>query len=144
MATENAPSPLTLSDFFAASDRRGDCWAKLSIEARVLGGCGRSAGQPTEALAAEAAPLVSEIVPLEEFWAYPGLRLMNVLREHVAGGDAVPSPGWRARSTRRWHPAPTAMTRPPGSRARRRRSRPPTSCRRRWLAPRSTGPTSRC
>ena len=87
MATENAPSPLTLSDFFAASDRRGDCWAKLSIEARAwAAAAGR--GQPTEALAADAARLVSEIAPLEEFWAYPGLRLMNVLREHMAGGDA--------------------------------------------------------
>ncbi len=32
--------------------------------------------------------VLDEITPLEAYWAYPGLRLMNVLRERLAAGDA--------------------------------------------------------
>jgi arginine decarboxylase len=89
MASDIPSNVLTLSDFFAAAERRSDCWAKLSVVGRAWAAAA-TRGQPTEALAAEAAQLMAEIEPLEEFWAYPGLRLMNLLREQLASGDAGP------------------------------------------------------
>ncbi|HXX11557.1 MAG TPA: decarboxylase [Burkholderiales bacterium] len=77
---------LNLSDLFAAAERRSDVWAKLSVVGRAwIAAAGR--GQPSDALAAEAATLLGEVAPLEEFWAYPGLRLMHALREHLTSGD---------------------------------------------------------
>ena len=62
MPAASPSSTLTLSDFFAASDRRSDCWAKLSVAARAwAAAAGR--GQPTEALVAEVAASMSEIAP---------------------------------------------------------------------------------
>src|SRR5262245_43683490 len=87
MPPDSAAKPLTLSDFFAASERRSDCWAKLSVTARAWAAAG-GRGQATTALAAEASALLDEIAPLEEFWAYPGLRLMSALREQRAASDA--------------------------------------------------------
>ena len=86
MPPDSPTKPLTLSDFFAAAERRSDCWAKLSVTVRAWAAAAGS-GQQTDGLVAEAAALLDEIAPLEEFWAYPGLRLMNVLREQLAGGD---------------------------------------------------------
>jgi arginine decarboxylase len=86
MPPDSPARTLTLADFFAAAERRGDCWAKLSVTTRAWAAAtGR--GQNTDALVAEAAGLLEEIAPLEEFWAYPGLRLMNALREQLAAGD---------------------------------------------------------
>jgi arginine/lysine/ornithine decarboxylase len=83
---ESSFTSLTLSDLFAATERRDDVWAKLTVVGRAWSAAA-SRGQSTEALAAQAATLMSEIAVLEEFWAYPGMRLMNALRERLAGGD---------------------------------------------------------
>jgi len=87
MPADNPTVTLKLSDFFAATERRGDVWAELSVLGRAWAAAvGR--GQPVEAFASEAATLMSDLAPLEEFWAYPGIQLMNTLREHLARGDA--------------------------------------------------------
>jgi arginine decarboxylase len=88
MQADEPTRPLTLSDFFAAAEARGDCWAKLSVVGRAWGAAAERS-QPTESLAVEAATLLGELAPLEEFWAYPGTRLMNTLRELHASGDAA-------------------------------------------------------
>ena len=86
MPADSFSTALTLSDLFAAAERRGDVWAKLTVVTRAWAAAAER-GQSIQTLAAEAATLVSEIAPLEDFWAYPGLRLMNVLREHLVSGD---------------------------------------------------------
>jgi arginine decarboxylase len=77
---------LNLSDLFAAAEWRSDVWAKLSVAGRAWAAAA-ARGQPSDALAAEAATLLGEVAPSEEFWAYPGLRLMQALREHLTSGD---------------------------------------------------------
>lgn len=88
MSESNVSSSLVLSDFFAASERRSDTWAKLDVAARAWADAAQR-GQPTDALAAEASTHVNDLGPLEAFYAYPGLRLMELLREHVAAADAA-------------------------------------------------------
>ncbi|MBX9961785.1 MAG: decarboxylase [Burkholderiales bacterium] len=88
MSEASASNTLVLSDFFAASERRTDTWAKLDVAARAWAAAAQR-GQPTEALAAEAVALVAELGPLEAFFAYPGLRLMELLRERMAAADAA-------------------------------------------------------
>lgn len=87
MSESSATSSLVLSDFFAASERRGDGWAKLDVTARAWAAAALR-GQPTASLAAEAASLLEALGALEAFFAYPGLRLMALLRERIAAGDA--------------------------------------------------------
>jgi len=79
---------LSLADLFTAGARRSDGWAKLAMAARAWAADGHR-GQAVETLAAEATAALHAIAPLEDFFAYPGLRLMNLLREHVAAGDAA-------------------------------------------------------
>jgi arginine decarboxylase len=88
MPADAASRPLTLSDFFAAAESRGDCWAKVSVVGRAWAAAA-ARGQPTASLVTEVATLLGEVAPLEEFWAYPGTRLMNSLRELHASGDAA-------------------------------------------------------
>jgi arginine decarboxylase len=87
VSPEQSPAPLTLSDLFAASARRSDCWAKLTVAAQAWAAAA-ARGQATDGPANEATAAINEITPLEDFFAYPGLRLMNALREHLAAGDA--------------------------------------------------------
>lgn len=87
MATTKTTTPLTLADFFSASAAREDRWAQLSVCARAwAAAAGR--GQATAELPAEAAAILDELAPLEELWAYPGARLLGLLRERLAAGDA--------------------------------------------------------
>jgi arginine decarboxylase len=79
---------LTLGDLFAAGARRSDCWAQLTVAAQAWTAAARR-GQAFETYAAETRAASHAIGPLEDFWAYPGLRLMTALREHLAAGDAA-------------------------------------------------------
>ena len=88
MPSDTSASPLTLSDFFAASEQRGNGWARLGVVARAWAAAAER-GQSTDALVAEATGLLNDLAPLEEFWAYPGVRLMGVLRERLSDRDAA-------------------------------------------------------
>ena len=88
MSTAPQGDGLTLSDFLSASAARADRWAQLSVCARAWAAAA-ARGQPGEALKADAAAVLDALGPLEDLWAYPGVRLMSVLRERRAGDDAA-------------------------------------------------------
>ena len=69
--------------FFSLPEIRNDGWRDLEQRARVWAGEPASAG----ASAACAAAFAS-LVPLEDFQAYPGARLLAAIRERLADGDA--------------------------------------------------------
>lgn len=72
---------------FSIPDTRHDRWAQLAIVARAWAAAGarREAAGP---LAADAAAALADLAPLEEFSAFPGLRLLRELRQALAAGDA--------------------------------------------------------
>ena len=81
------PDKLTLAHFFSAAQMRADRWSQLNITATAWASAAQR-GQPGDAFAAKASGLMGELGPLEEFWAYPGLRLMTALSERIATGNA--------------------------------------------------------
>ena len=71
---------------FSIPDARHDRWAQLAIVGRAWAAAiaRRESG---ERYAAEAAAALEELAPLEDFSAFPGLRLMQSLRDHLREQD---------------------------------------------------------
>src|SRR5258705_11065413 len=86
MATPSA-GVRSLDHFFSSSAARLDRWRELNAKAQAWAAAAR-AGKPGAARAAVEAAL-AEVRPLEDFFAFPGLRLMNSLAERIAGDDAL-------------------------------------------------------
>jgi arginine decarboxylase len=83
MAKTQAPK---IDHFFSAVAARLDLWRDLSRAAQAWAAtppaaATRPAGRVHEALTA--------LLPLEDFQAYPGARVLNAIKERVAGGDAM-------------------------------------------------------
>ena len=73
---------------FSIPDVRHDDWAQLAIVARAwVAAVGRR--ESGERFAAEARAALADLEPLEEFSAFPGLRLMRALHESLKAGDAT-------------------------------------------------------
>jgi arginine decarboxylase len=87
MSVAEASRALTVSDFFSAAQARADRWAQLSVSARTWSAA-VSRGQPGAAPKGEAAEALNGLAALEEFWAYPGPRLMSAVEACLAGDDA--------------------------------------------------------
>src|SRR4051794_38332647 len=83
MATTTKTNAEPLDHFFSASAARMDRWRELNARAQTWAaapqGGGRAAVQ--EALA--------KVEAMEDFFAYPGPRLMKALQERIADGDAL-------------------------------------------------------
>jgi len=79
---------MDLVDFFSAAEARTDRWRQLNASSRAWE-ASIEQGKPDEKLRTEAAQLFAEIRPLEDYWAYPGPRLMTTigeaLEQHNAG-----------------------------------------------------------
>jgi arginine decarboxylase len=73
---------MDLANFFSAAEARTDRWRQLSATGRAWE-ASISQGKPDDDLHAEVAQLFSEIRPIEDYWAYPGPRLMST------AGDAI-------------------------------------------------------
>src|SRR5215467_12712837 len=71
---------IDLRDFFSAAEARTDRWRQMSAVAR---------GKPDEASRDEAAKLLGEVAILEDYWAYPGTRLMTTVRDALKEGNAA-------------------------------------------------------
>jgi len=83
-----ATSPTrTIDHFFSSSAARMDRWRELNAKAQAWSAAARS-GKPGATRAAVEAAL-AEVRPLEDFFAYPGPRLMSSIAERIAGGDAT-------------------------------------------------------
>jgi arginine decarboxylase len=77
----------SMREHFSIADARHDRWAQLAILGRAWeAAAGR--GENSDRLRDQASRLLAELAPLEEFFAYPGLRLRRALHEHVEGADA--------------------------------------------------------
>src|SRR6185295_3485416 len=86
MAKTTAPAP-RIDHFFSAVAARLDLWRDLSRAAQAWGANATSRGDAGLQAACQAA--LTAIQPLEDFQPYPGARVLNAIRERVAGGDAM-------------------------------------------------------
>ncbi len=85
--TSQTPSITRLDHFFSTSAARLDRWRELNARAQTWAADAQS-GKPRAGRAAVEASLV-ELYALEDFFAYPGPRLMKALAERISNDDAV-------------------------------------------------------
>ena len=86
MASPTTSTP-HLDHFFSSSAARFDRWRELNAKAQTWAADARS-GKPRGGRAAVEAAL-AEVRALEDFFAYPGPRLMKSLAERIADDDAL-------------------------------------------------------
>src|SRR5688572_7302524 len=79
---------MDLKDFFSAAEARIDRWCEMNTVGRAWEAAG-APGQPGDKLHAQAAQLLGEISPMENYWAYPGSRLMATVRETLDEANAA-------------------------------------------------------
>jgi arginine decarboxylase len=70
--------------FFSAAEARSDRWRQLNAAA----GAWASAPQDGAVFRQQATRLLEDIAPIEDYWSYPGPRLMRSLRESLEAQDA--------------------------------------------------------
>jgi arginine decarboxylase len=85
--TTKTPSASHLDHFFSNSAARLDRWRELNAKAQAWAADAQG-GKPSDGRAAVEAALV-ELYALEDFFAYPGPRLMKALAERISSEDAL-------------------------------------------------------
>ena len=85
--TNQAPSVTHLDHFFSTSAARLDRWRELNAKAQTWAAEAQS-GKSRDGRAAVEAALV-ELYALEDFFAYPGPRLMKALAERISSDDTL-------------------------------------------------------
>ena len=83
MAKTHAPR---IDHFFSAVAARLDLWRDLR---RAVQAAANPASRGDAGLHAASQEALSALLPLEDFQAYPGVRVLNAIKERVAGGDAL-------------------------------------------------------
>src|SRR3954464_4759304 len=86
MATTSTAAQ-NVDHFFSSSAARMDRWRELNARAQAWAADARSNKSRGARAAVEAA--LAEVRGLEDFFAFPGLRLMNALAERIASDDAL-------------------------------------------------------
>ena len=76
-----------LDHFFSTSSARLDLWRELNAKAQAWAADARSGKSRTGRAAVEAA--LAQVHALEDFFAFPGPRLMKTLAERIAADDAL-------------------------------------------------------
>lgn len=76
-----------LDNFFMTSSIRSDRWRDLNAKAQTWAAEARGPKAHSDRAAVEAA--LEEVRPLEDFFAYPGQRLMKTLADRIASDDAL-------------------------------------------------------
>jgi len=84
MAKTSAPR---LDHFFSAVAARLDLWRDVSRAAQAWGA--NPASRVNAGLQAACNEALTALLPLEDFQAYPGARVLNAIKQRVAGGDAM-------------------------------------------------------
>ena len=84
MAKTQAPR---LDHFFSAVAARLDLWRDLSRAAQAW--AAKPASRGDAGLQAACNEALTALLPMEDFQAYPGARILNAIKERVAGGDAM-------------------------------------------------------
>jgi arginine/lysine/ornithine decarboxylase len=77
-----------LRDFFSAAEARVDRWREMSAVGRAWEAAA-SRGLSGEALHDDAARLLADVAALEDYWAYPGPRLMAAIAEGLRERNAA-------------------------------------------------------
>ncbi len=85
--TSQAPAATHLDHLFSTSAARLDRWRELNAKAQAWAAQAES-GKPQGGRAAVEAAL-AQVSPLEDFFAYPGPRLMKALAERISSDDAL-------------------------------------------------------
>jgi len=75
-----------VDNFFSSSSERLDRWRELNAKAQTWAAEARSGNQRGGRAAVEAA--LANVRALEDFFAYPGSRLLKTLAERIAADDA--------------------------------------------------------
>src|SRR3954469_14090330 len=86
MAKTPASAP-SVDHFFSAIDARLDLWRDLSRAAQAS--AATPATRSDASLLAACSDALTALLPMEAFQAYPGPRLLNAIKERLAGGDAL-------------------------------------------------------
>ena len=94
MAT-TSPAAQNLDHFFSSSAARLDRWRELNAKAQAWAAEARSGKRGGGRAATEAA--LAEVRALEDFFAFPGVRLMKTLAERISSDDALG--GWATGAT---------------------------------------------
>ena len=86
--TSPQSAPMDLKDFFSAAEARTDRWRQMSAAGRAWEAAAAH-GKSDEPFHTEAARLLSEVAALEDYWAYPGSRLMATVDEALKERNAA-------------------------------------------------------
>ena len=86
MAT-TSPTAQSVDHFFSSTAARLDRWRELNAKAQTWAAEARSGKRGGGRAATEAA--LAEVRALEDFFAFPGVRLMKSLAERISGDDAL-------------------------------------------------------
>ena len=96
MATSSPTVPLPagrstssqrIDHFFSAIAARLDLWRDLNRAAKLWSAS--AASRTDTKLQAASGEALTALLPMEDFQAYPGPRLLNVIKERQAAGDAI-------------------------------------------------------
>src|SRR4029450_6010721 len=82
-----SPTAPRIDHFFSAVAARLDLWRDVNRSAQAWAANPASRGDG--GLHAACQEALSALLPLEDFQAYPGARVLNAIKERVAGGDAM-------------------------------------------------------
>ena len=85
--TKTGKSAPRIDHFFSAVAARLDRWRDLNRAAQTW--AANPAGGGAAGLQAACADALAELLPMEDFQAYPGSRLLNAIKDRLAGGDAL-------------------------------------------------------
>jgi arginine decarboxylase len=78
----------TLADGFSIPDQRADHWAQAAVVGRAWTAAALRADD-TAHLVEAARNALADVLPLEDFFAFPGPRLVRTLQQRLAEGDAA-------------------------------------------------------
>ena len=85
--TKTATTVARIDHFFSAVAARMDRWRDLNRAAQTW--AASPPGGDAAGLQAACAEALLALLPLEDFHAYPGSRLLTAIRDRLAGGDAL-------------------------------------------------------
>ena len=88
MAQATPIPSMDLKDFFSAAEARTDRWRQMSAAGRAWHAAA-ARGQADEALHADVGRLLADVAVLEDYWAYPGSRIMATVAEALKEHDAA-------------------------------------------------------
>jgi len=91
MSTAPKTQTTKVDQFFTGAEARHDRWRKLLQQARLWEAAARQNQKETASNRSQVAASLEELKQWEDFYAYPGPVLLNVLNDRVNSGDAVGS-----------------------------------------------------